>query len=61
MYVKCDWNGVGAEQKEANEALEAVIDKMRANEKGFTRNAVQEALERVHVLLRQAAEVRQRV
>lgn len=57
MYVKCDWNGVGAEQKEANEALEVVIDKMRANEKGFTRHAVQEALERVHVLLRQAAEV----
>lgn len=57
MYVKCDWNGVGAEQKEANEALEVVIDKMRANEKGFTRHAVQESLERVHVLLRQAAEV----
>lgn len=57
LYVKCDWNGLGAEQKEANEALEVVIDKMRANEKGFTRHAIQEALERVHVLLRQAAEV----
>ena len=57
LYVKCDWSSVGAEQKEANEALESVIDKMRANEKGFTRSAVQEALERVHVLMRQAAEV----